>query len=239
MKGSVEEILSSKSFPWYDAETRGAKPLPFADRPAIRSEDRNSIPQFTPRANPQRAATGVAGPSGAQGESMSFLFWLGLAIVLLSILVLLVWAFLKLESKTQQSARLSSGRSLAESIEQLPFQVDENSGDFRTLAERAYEARNYRKAIIHLYSHVLVVLDQAHLIRLKKGKTNRQYLRELTPQSNLVGYFQQTMESFESVFFGDHEIGRAGFEHCWKQLPSFQAEIERQLVQAREVALGQ
>jgi hypothetical protein len=227
---STEQVLSSNSFPWYDSATKGAKPLPFDVRPEIRSGDRQTIPPYVPK--PKQAQAAGSATSGAV-ESLDFLFWVFLAIILIAILALLVWTFLRLEAKSQQSIRSSASRSLAESIEQLPFQVEESSGDFRKLAQRAYESGNYRKAIIHLYSHVLVVLDQANLIRLRKGKTNRQYLRELGTHVSLVSYFQLTMESFESVFFGDHEINRQDFEQYWLQLPSFQAEVEQKLALAR------
>jgi hypothetical protein len=230
------QMPHAPSAPWFDAQTQQAKPISFGARPAIRSGDRNSIPAFVPR-TPNNARLG--GPGLAAGSSdFSFLFWMVLALVLVSILGLMVWAFFKLEATSQQSMQTSVRRSLAESIEQLPFQLDDKTGDFRSLAEKAYQSGDYRRATIYLYSHVLVVLDQAGLIRLRKGKTNRQYFRDLDQQPGLSPYFQQAMDSFESVFFGDHEISRERFETYWTQLPGFLAAVDRELSSAQEVALA-
>jgi len=113
-------------------------------------------------------------------------------------------------------------RSIAESIRHLPFEMDVAKGDFRQQAQAAYQAGDFRKALIFLFSHVLVTLDQAKLVRLKKGKTNRQYLRELSDRPPLVGYYGDVMVPFEQTFFGDYPITKTVFDDCWKGLDDFQ-----------------
>ena len=54
--------------------------------------------------------------------------------------------------------------------------------DLLAEARRHYQAGNYGAAIVYLFSFQLVQLDQRQIIRLAKGKTNRQYLREVGPR---------------------------------------------------------
>jgi len=96
-------------------------------------------------------------------------------------------------------------------------------GDFLDRARRLYQAGNFDEAIKYLYSHQLVQLDRHQLVRLARGKTNRQYLGELRPRPVLREVLQQTMIAFEDVFFGDHRLDRRRFEECWSQLGRFDA----------------
>ena len=81
-------------------------------------------------------------------------------------------------------------------------------------------------ALVFLFSHVLVTLDQAKLVRLQKGKTNRQYLRELSPSRPLIKYYGDVMVPFEQTFFGDYPITKDVFESCWQGLDDFQNEVD-------------
>ena len=69
----------------------------------------------------------------------------------------------------------------------------------------------------------MVQLDKHHLIHLSKGKTNRQYLREVGRRAALGKLLQQTMVTFEDVFFGNHAIDRARCDRCWSKQDRFQA----------------
>jgi len=119
-----------------------------------------------------------------------------------------------------------SDRSIAESIRHLPFEMDVKKGDFRQQSQAAYDAGDFRMALVFLFSHVLVTLDQAKLVRLKKGKTNRQYLRELSPNRPLGDYYGDVMVPFEQTFFGDYPITKEVFEGCWHGLDGFQSEVD-------------
>ena len=80
-----------------------------------------------------------------------------------------------------------------------------------------------RVEIIYLFGFQLVQLDKQQIIRLTKGKTNRQYLREVGPRKALQRLVEQTMVAFEDVFFGNHTLDRARFESCWSRLDEFQS----------------
>jgi hypothetical protein len=64
---------------------------------------------------------------------------------------------------------------------------------------------------------------------LKKGKTNRQYLRELQSHSHLSQYFQRVMVPFEDAFFGDHPIQQPVFDANWSDLDGFQERVNQSL----------
>ena len=64
-------------------------------------------------------------------------------------------------------------------VESLPVQLRRPTTHLLAEARRCYEEGNYGEAIVYLYSHQLVQLDKGQIIRLTKGKTNRQYLREV------------------------------------------------------------
>ncbi len=218
----ARELLTKRNYPWYDASTDSLRRFEFPARPSAKSSDRADVPQQISKPNrPNR----TAGSSG--GIGLSFFAWSALAFLIAGLAGLLVWAFFRLESRKQQTDGSSSQRSMAESIQNLPFLVEDSGGDFRQLAEAAYRRGDFRRAIIFLYSHVLISLDQRGLIRLRKGKTNRQYLRELSPYRPLANFFQQVMVPFEAVFFGEHELSPPDFEHCWNNLEQFQDKMNQ------------
>jgi hypothetical protein len=222
---TAPEVFSQRSYPWYDQESDRARPLELGERTAPKSADRNNIRLSKPTGNTSGGG-GRGGGGGSAATGLSAIAWIGVAVLIGALAALLVWAFFKIESRSRRNLTSSQQRTLAESIEHLPFQIDENSGDFRALADRAGQAGDYRKAIVFLFSHVLVTLDQNHLIRLRNGKTNRQYLAELKHQRSLGDFYQNVMEPFESVFFGDHDLTREAFAHCWRGLEQFQNDVD-------------
>jgi hypothetical protein len=118
----------------------------------------------------------------------------------------------------------------ADRIEKLPFRVARPQSDLLAEARRHYEAGRYGEAVIYLFSYQLVQLDKHQLIRLTKGKTNRQYLREVRPQNELRSILERTMIAFEDVFFGHRELPRDRFETCWTQLDEFHRKIQETVV---------
>jgi hypothetical protein len=109
----------------------------------------------------------------------------------------------------------------AQRIENLPFKVRSPTGDFLSEARRFYNEGNYGEAIIYLFSYQLIQLDKNQWIRLSKGKTNRQYLREVRGKQDLRGLVHTTMVAFEDFFFGQHPIDKSRFDACWEKLDQF------------------
>lgn len=223
-----------QSMPWTDQDS--GEPIPlglqeqFQDRQPALTRDRSSIPK-APKRNATawnwnwRWLSGGFGLFGSFGPAIVYgLLFLGIALLL----ALIIWVFLnsRVEIASGNDDFSRPDRSLAESIRHLPFEMDVTQGDFRQQAQTAYQAGDFRKALIFLFSHVLVTLDQEKLVRLKKGKTNRQYLRELSPSPPLVGYYGDVMIPFEQTFFGDYPITKDVFEQCWQGLNEFQDSVK-------------
>lgn len=222
----IQDAFSKRNYPWYDKENDGAKRIDFRERQKAVTQGRNLVPLKPPTPATRNRAAGTTGRGALQG--LSYLSWILIGVAVLTVFGVLIWAFLRMESRNRdRSESPESKRSIEESIKQLPFDIEASGGDFRSLAQRAYGSGDYRKAIIFLFSHVLVSLDQKNLIRLRKGKTNRQYLREIRPYRNLANYYQRVMVPFEATFFGEHELNQEDFENCWNQLDGFQTGIDQ------------
>jgi hypothetical protein len=159
--------------------------------------------------------------------------WFGLtALVLLLGLIafMIAKSFLKEESSEDALAvrKIVESRRDADRVEALPFHVRAARGDFLAEARRLYEAGQYSQAIIYLFSYELVQLDKHHVIRLAKGKTNRQYVRESQRRPHLAAILEITMIAFEDAFFGRKTITREAFERSWQRLDEFQGELNRE-----------
>jgi len=159
-------------------------------------------------------------------SSFQWVAWLVIAVLIGVVVYLLFRAYRQSEQRT--AARTSPGDSVADEqrrVEALPLEGRKRS-DFLTEAVRSYQEGNYAEAIIYLFSHQLVELDKHELIHLAKGKTNRQYLRELSRRLPLRRLMEQTTVVFEDVFFGHHPLDRLRFETCWSRLNEFNTLVE-------------
>ena len=204
----------SAELPWYDQDTGRVR----------RVDVKNTAPPAQPGNWEWRA-------SNSQGPDLRWL-WEALQVVVWVVLgllfVVVAWLLIKALLRNEVADLATAGSSVADDsvqevdrIENLPFQVRRPRGDLLGEARRHYDAGNFGEAIIYLFSYQLVQLDKSHLIRLAKGKTNRQYLREVRSQRDLGSLLAATMFTFEDVFFGNHRLGRSRFESCWNRLDDF------------------
>ncbi len=168
--------------------------------------------------------------------NLSFSSWLlthfdwfawGAMAALFALLFYVLWwrRSRKRPSREAGSAKRGEDGEAAEQrrTEALPAPVARKRTDLLAEARRHYLEGRYEEAIIYLFSHELVELDKHRLIRMVKGKTNREYLRELGSRLSLRSLLEQTMVAFEDVFFGDYSLDCARFESCWSRLGEFNA----------------
>ena len=175
---------------------------------------------------PVGGGTGGVNPVGGAGASA--LIWAATGVLIMGLVAVLLWAFFRLESnESDRDAMVVRRRATAEQIEALPFDVRADDGDFRSLADQAYRKGDLRSAITFLFSHVLLSLDEKELVRLRKGKTNRQYLAELRPHRSLSDYYTKVMVAFEDTFFGDRAMANSDFENCWHELDGFLKNVDQ------------
>ena len=222
-----DALAGRTGYPWYDRKTDSVRPLELAPEKSVDSSNRQSKwkkqgATSTPSTTTTRAAGGSMIGALLQGLGLTLLVGL-----LLFIAYLVARAFMGQEVVSTAASKVIETSREADRVEELPFAVKRPGGDMLEEARLAYEAGNYSDAIVYLYSYYLIQLDRQHLIRLAKGKTNRQYLREVRSQLTLRGILETTMVAFEDVFFGHHDLSRERFEACWQKVAEFQREIKQ------------
>jgi hypothetical protein len=177
-----------------------------------------------------------------------FSIWKVLAILtliaVLGTVIYLVFRYTDFDLRGRSSRRTKTLiRELeAAKMTELPFEVEQLMVGMLAEATRLRALGDYSKAIIYVYGHVLVQLDDARLIRLSKGKTNRIYLREIQNRNQLKGFVGPLIHLFEFAFFGKHSVSMESFESIWNKLPAFEDEIKRRdnpsIESARAPSLG-
>jgi hypothetical protein len=219
---------------WYDDNTDSLRPL------------KVRVPK--PKAPPKNPGGGTGGRSGFWdwmdgwlhgihpsldvAALLKFFAWTALLIALVMIAMWLMRVYIRDERKRFAQVNAVDPRATnVDRVEALPLAVDESISDFLAEARRRYQSGDLSGAIVYLFSHQLLELDRHHLVRLVKGKTNRQYLREIKRNAagsdQLHGIVKETITLFEEVFFGKRETSQAAVASCWNQTDQF-----AQLVQA-------
>lgn len=188
-------------YPWYDAPTDGLRRV-----------------EVSARRSPAKPLV------SAVGSLLQIMVWTILALILAAIVYLLLRAYL-LQPRQARSPLARAAPGDADRIESLPFPVHPGRTDLLAEARRCYQDGQYGQAIVYLFSFQLVQLDKRQIIRLARGKTDRQYLREVGPRNALRQIVEQTMATFEDAFFGGRTIDRASFEACWSRVEEFEALI--------------
>ena len=215
-----EALHSRTGFPWYDGEQDTLRRID-VQPPKDTAANRRSTWQANPTL-PNSSGASFGTDWSVLWAILEALIWLGLLALLVWLIYYLVRGYLREHAAVAAEERPElETRSDADLIESLPFDVQRPQSDLLAEAKRLYELGAYAQAVVYLFSYQLVRLDRSQHIRLTRGKTNRQYLRELQPRPDLRGMLERTMVVFEDVFFGHYPLDRAGFERCWERLDEF------------------
>lgn len=162
---------------------------------------------------------------------MNWLMWLGwglLALLLGYMIFLLVRTFLNREVQFRtEVVHANVGGDIIARVEELPVTLKKSPADYLDEAQRLYRNGDYAQAIIYLFSHQLLQLDRRHYLRLVKGKTNRQYLREVRRSASahagvLADMFEGTVLLFEEVFFGKRLPPKENIDAVWQKIGQFE-----------------
>jgi len=223
-----EALARGSNYPWYDKESDSIRRID-VEAPKESAANRDSKWQAKPAQAPSRDMSWLTELFRALGQILYWLLWVIIVAVFVLLIVLLARAFMNTSAQSDDSEDETEepARTEEDLIESLPFQVKRPQGDLLAEARRHYEQGNYGEAIIYLFSYQLVQMDRHNVIRLARGKTNRQYLREVWPRPGLRKMFERTMVAFEDVFFGHHSLDRESFESCWLGLDEFHERIEQ------------
>lgn len=230
-----DSALKSSGLPWYDASSGGLKQSKAPERPKSVVADRHRIPPFQtkkkgqPKPKPAAAAPAAPAAGGAAASIGTTFVWFAGGLLAILLIGLLVYGFLKLESEdggdTDESKKRK--RKIRDHIKHLPFEIEEQDGDFETFAEKSLRDGDYSKAVIYLFADVLVAMSESGVVRLQRGKTNRQYLNDIWDHGEIRPYYRKVMTAFEDAFFGKHEIEKSRAEECFAQRPTFDASLEK------------
>lgn len=206
-----QELLGPKMpglpepYPWYDAKTDSMRPLdpPKQEQPRDMSWLRELFRWF----------------SSISNVGFTALMWLLGAIVVGTLVYLILRSVAARREKLPSSQVVTA--DLVDRVEELPVRLA-GIDDFLAAAAKCVRDGKLDEAIIYYYSHQLLTMDKAGVIRLARGKTNRRYLREvgsnLPTLEHLVG---QTVAIFEDSFFGHLPIDAERFANLWNQRHRF------------------
>jgi hypothetical protein len=221
VEAGKEAISEAADFPWYDSSNDSVQRIDVKPRKDIdnrHSKWQTKLPDFSLPA--------------WLVQLLKVLMWALIAVVFGFLIYLLVRAVVSYEEGMRGTAP-GGVRTVAgeiDRVESLPFQLKRPQTNLLEEARRLYEVGEYGEAVVYLYSYQLIQLDQNHLIRLTRGKTNRQYLREIRRRPNVHGLLERTMIAFEDFFFGNHSIDRRRFESCWNALDDFHQQVRQATV---------
>lgn len=231
---SGEEALS-RGYPWYDARKHDMRPIhvePSRDSIPGRKSDWLSSPSNTTatRRPWSRTSSSSGGIFGTVGRVLG---WTLLALIFGAVALGLGWALLQRNRRLVRIRRSISEETLlgkqadTQQIENLPFPLEPTELDLLAESRRLFESAQFDRAIVYLFSYELVQLDHRQFLRLARGKTNRQYLRELRRHQPLRSILEHTMVRFEDVFFGGRNLTQSQFSSCWDRLYDFHQQLEQ------------
>lgn len=204
---SVKKTLQQQNFPWYDSPKNEMIPV-FRDKPPE--------PQELPK------GTELSGPS-MEGIAR-VLLWVFIIFLVVLIVAGLVWIGLPPPSK---QVEVNQATTLVETdrLEALPETV-RGKGDLLARARELVKAKAFSQAITFFHSWQLLQLDKLGRIELQKGKTNRQYLGELSSAPvELRKIFRDSTRLFEEAFYGHLPINEEEFLAVWDKQPFFEGKL--------------
>ncbi len=229
---------------WYDSETQQLRPVTVRERSDdVSNRDSRWLPKpkGVRKNNPNLGGGGAGAGGGGGGFSgwSNIIGWLLMGFLAVLMIGLLVYFFSKGEMEVDIGAgnrnkgqRNPLDEDLTERMEQLPVEVRQQGSDMRGEAERRMRAGDFDRAIIYLFGHQLLQLDRYQMLRLSRGKTNRQYVREASANGESGRILQHTVDSFEASYFGRHTVSADRFEFLWQE----NLRLENLLRQHREAA---
>ncbi|QDT10218.1 DUF4129 domain-containing protein [Planctomycetes bacterium K23_9] len=242
-----------QSTPWFDADAGTLIPVTVNER-IDDSVNRNSrwLPKPPKVAKKKKTTakttttkggtTGTGTGTGLFGSDLTLgnvFGWLLLALVIFAAVGGLVYAFSKTEidlGKTKDAAKISTDapdEQMIERMKHLPAELRRTDVNLRTESERLMNEGQFGQAIILLFGHQLLMLDQAGSLRLTRGKTNGRYVRETRSSDRESGErLGRTVTAFERSYFGRHGITQSEFASLWENNQA----LEQRLTSQQEVA---
>ena len=177
----------------------------------------------------------------AASKFFSYLLWIALAIGALWLIIwlsknqeLAVW-FNRRKKRTHQTEDVLAQQAR---YSDLPVEIEKGLLGLRAQAAEYRDQGDYSRAIVFLFSYLLVELDQAQLIALAKGKTNYRYLRELNGHRDLQSRLRDVVSLFEAAYFGRRTLTKEQFDTVWLDLAKVEESIKNSLLPQNPTLVG-
>jgi len=213
----VKDALREGGYPWYDSDTD--RPIWRPSRPWVKwLGDRlekilKAIDRFLRRLN-----FGGGSELGFAGNSIGTVLLLAsMATFLVVLWVLWARGGWAAADRSGAGARLGSVALYA----QLPEGIRPGSDDPWAEALRRRAAGDLSGAVVCLFAHQLLMLDQLGLIRLGPGRTGRQYVHGVRDRE-LLDSVGDTLLLFEEVYYGRRKPAVEAFEAVWSRAQAFE-----------------
>lgn len=191
-------LRRAQRFPWYDRASDSLRPIELPEPETLRPRE--------------------ASPQVAWLRPIVWALLIAAAIGLLAAVAIGL-------SKRRWSKTASVKTSRRGRIEHLGFLDDDAPGDYLDRCLRESRAGQFERAIVYLYAHALTEMNNRQLLRLARGKTNRQYLREIGDPA-MRAAMEVIVGAFEDAYFGHHPIESGRFQWCWQQWQLMEAMFE-------------
>jgi hypothetical protein len=216
----VKGALKDGGYPWYDPDADRVRPVWTPQHSWLKwIGDRverafKAIDEFLKRLN-------LGGGWGVKsvGDSIATILLVGGLVAVLMALVAL-WA----RRDAMAAFRRAGGGSRlgsAARLDQILEGTWPGSDDTWAEALRRRAAGDLAGAIVCLFAHQLLSLDQLGLIRLGPGRTARQYVSEVR-DSELLDSVAATLHLFEDVYYGRQSPAVPAFDRVWNRAQTFE-----------------
>ncbi|MFO0384003.1 MAG: hypothetical protein ACK506_20055 [Pirellula sp.] len=153
-----------------------------------------------------------------------------LTVAIVAAIALVILFLIKIQRLVEAPSKSITGATSVATqqrkVTDLPFELDSPDIPLLQLIEQYRGRGDYAKAIVYLYSLILIELDAVGLIRLARGKTNWTYLRELSPRQDEKAFATTVVYWFEHVFFGKQNMDAQTFESIWASFPQFNERLK-------------
>jgi Domain of unknown function (DUF4129) len=214
----ARDALSEGDYPWYDADADRVRPVWPAEHSWVRSLFRR-IERFFDRIARwlgwrSSSARGLRANFRAPG---TLLLVAMLAAFVTGLLVLWLRLGGAAADQTGEQAKVGTAARLAD----LPAGIRPSGGDPWAEALLRAQRGDLAGAVVCLFAHQLIRLDQLGLIRIVPGRTGRQYVKGLR-DPELADCAQATLALFESVYYGHRVPSSEAFERVWQRAQAFE-----------------
>jgi hypothetical protein len=214
LEGPVTKSLRTGKYPWYDGDLDRVRPvwplrISWVNWLGKKMQSTmEAIRKFFDRFHWSGAGRGpISGGTIATTvlltALMAFLFW-----------ILMLWVRRERGAIGSETGREPLGT--AARLRDPPEGIRPGDGDPWDEAQRRRAAGDLSGAIVCLFAHQLLTLDQLGLIRLAPGKTGRHYVNGLRDRG-LVDTLSATLRLFEDVYYGRRPPTREAFESAWQR----------------------